>query len=289
MSFFRRSRLNLQLILYKMKRTLLDRWGCLVLFAALLTMFSCTTPRELRYLQGTFDTAALRNVVYKNQVIQKNDLLSIIVYSDNNAATMIFNQPVGATALSAPTSIGGEISPATPALASGGYLVSLSGDIQFPQVGRLHVEGLTKDQLVDLLNSKLKDKYLSNPYYTIRFLNFKITMVGEVIRPGLYTIPSERINIIEAIGLAGDLTFYAQRNNILVIRETNGKREFGRLDITKPEVFNSPYFYLQQNDVILVDLNKRKVAANDNSLIRGITIVGALISTFAVLLSLLRR
>ena len=251
---------------------------------------ACTTPRDLRYLQGSFDTAALRNITYKNQLIQKNDLLSIVVYSDNPAATARFNQPVGSTATANVGNIvGGEINSSSSALPTGGYLVSNDGNIEFPDLGRLHVEGLTKDQLVDLLNSKLAGTILQRPYYSIRFLNFKITMVGEVSRPGLYTIPSERVNIIEAIGMAGDLTFYGQRTNILVIRESNGQRQFGHLDITNPTVFNSPFFYLQQNDVVIVDLNKKKVAANDNQLIRNVSLAGTIVSTFAILLSILKR
>ena len=267
-----------------------NRFYFLLIILAGTIMQACTTPRELRYLQGTFDTVALSKVAYKNQVIQKNDLLSIVVYSDNAAATAIYNQPVGGTNLTNVGAIvGGEINSSAAALPAGGYLVSNNGNIEFPQLGRLHVEGLTKDQLVDLLNSKLADTLLKNPYYSIRFLNFKITMVGEVIRPGMYTIPSERINIIEAIGLAGDLTFYGLRTNILVIRETNGQRQFGHLDITDPQIFNSPFFYLQQNDVVIVDLNKRKVAANDNQLLRNVSVVGAIVSTFAIILSILRK
>lgn len=266
-----------------------NRLFYLLIVLAAMIMQSCTTPRELRYLQGSFDTAALSKVVYKNQVIQKNDLLSIVVYSDNAAGTAIFNQPVGSTSSSS-TIIGGEINSSAPALPSGGYLVSNEGNIEFPQLGRLHVEGLTKDQLADLLTSKLEaDSLLRHPFYSIRFLNFKITMVGEVNNPGMYTIPSERINIIEAIGLAGDLTFYGLRKSILVIRETNGRRQFGHLDITDPNVFNSPFFYLQQNDVVIVDLNKRKVAANDNQLLRNVSLVGTIVSTFAILISILRR
>lgn len=260
-----------------------------IILAGMITQ-ACTSPRELRYLQGSFDTAALSKVAYKNQVIQKNDLLSIVVYSDNAAATAIYNQPVGGTNISnIGAVVGAEINSSASALPSGGYLVSGTGDIEFSQLGRLHVEGLTKDQLVDLLNSKLAGTFLQHPYYSIRFLNFKITMVGEVARPGMYTIPSERVNIIEAIGMAGDLTFYGLRNNILVIRETNGLRQFGHMDITKPEVFNSPYFYLQQNDVVIVDLNRKKVAANDNQLIRNVSLAGTILSTFAILLSILRR
>lgn len=265
-----------------------NRLFYLLIVLAAVIMQACTTPRELRYLQGSFDTATLSKVVYKNQVIQKNDLLSIVVYSDNAAGTAVFNQPVGGTASSS-LIIGGEINSSAPALPSGGYLVSNDGNIEFPQLGRLHVEGLTKEQLVDLLNSKLADTLLTHPYYSIRFLNFKITMVGEVNRPGMYTIPSERISIIEAIGLAGDLTFYGQRKNILVVREANGRRQFGHLDITDPNVFNSPFFYLQQNDVVIVDLNKRKVAANDNQLLRNVSLVGTIVSTFAILISILRR
>src|ERR1700743_3803251 len=139
-----------------------------------------------------------------------------------------------------------------------GYLVDEKGDIQFQGLGLLHVEGLTKSALKDTLDSRLKE-YLKNPYYTIRFMNYRFTMLGEVAHPGIFSIPGEHVSLLEAIGLAGDLTFFGRRDNVLLMRENNGKREWARLDLTKPEVITSPYFYLQQNDVVYVEATTKKV------------------------------
>jgi polysaccharide biosynthesis/export protein len=149
------------------------------------------------------------------------------------------------------------------------------------------VDSLTRSALKDTLTSRLKDQ-LTNPYFVVRFLNYKFTMLGEVSRPGSYGIPGDRIGLFDALGLAGDLTFYGRRDNVLVIRETLGKREFARLDLTKPEIMGSPYFYLQANDVVIVEPTKAKVAANDQSSLRTLSITTALVSTFAILYSIFR-
>jgi len=229
-------------------------------------------------MQGTFDTARISNYTLPVPVIQKGDLLSIIVYSDNPQATILYNQ-AGGNAGSSTGQSGAQ---------TGGYLVDGEGNIQFQGIGSLHVDSLTKPELIALLNSKLQE-YLKNPYYNIRFLNYKITLVGDVAKPGTYTIPSERVNIVEAIGLAGDLNITARRDNILIIREQNGKRQFGRIDLTKPDIFNSPFYQLQQNDMVYVDLGKQKVAASDQTTLRNITIVTSIVSTIAIVISVLRR
>ena len=121
----------------------------------------------------------------------------------------------------------------------------------------------------------------------MRFLNFKITIVGDVNRPGVYTFPSERVNIFEAIGFAGDLTNYAQRDNVLVIREFNNTRRFARLDLTDPNVLNSPFYFLQQNDMIIVDPNKTKATITDQTY-RTISIVTSIVSVVAIVISVFR-
>ena len=265
---------------------------------------SCGNTREITYMQGKFDTAKLSEVKVIEPVIQKGDLLSIIVYSDNPTATAIYNQSlitVSNGASSNPSGGGGGStggagggsgssagaisagSPTTP-----GYLVDERGDIQFQGLGLLHVEGLTKNNLKDTLDLRLKD-YLKNPYYTIRFMNYRFTMLGEVARPGIFSIPGEHVSLLEAIGLAGDLTFYGRRNNVLVMRESNGKREWARLDLTKPEVIASPYFYLQQNDVVYVEATKKKVAASDQVTARNVTIGASIVSTIAILYSIFKK
>ena len=254
------------------------------------SLISCSSPKELRYLQGSLDAEEWKSVSIPEPIIQKGDLLSIIVYSDNPAASAVFNLPMNSTS---------QVSIAetsSPALGSGssigppsaGYLVDKDGNIQFPQLGNLQVEGLKKEELVTLLNSKLKGSLLNNPYYSIRFLNLKISILGEIKNPGVYNMSSEKMNILEAISVAGDLTYFGMRQNVLVIREIKGKREFGRLDLTKPDIFNSPYFQLQQNDIVMVDMRKQKIAANDQVLIRNITLLLSIITSIAVILNLLQ-
>jgi len=229
-------------------------------------------------------------------IIQKGDLLSIIVYSDNPEATKIYNQSLIVSSSSG-SSIGGSTDAGvggSPGLSGGGsitapgYLVDENGDIRFQGLGILHIEGMTIADVKKLLDSKLKDTLLTNPYYNIRFLNYRFTMLGEITRPGIFTIPSGHINLLEAFALGGDLTFYARRDNILIIREINGKREFVRLDVTRPDIMASPYFYLQQNDMVIVEQNKKKSIANDQLTTRNIGIATSIISTIAILYSILR-
>ncbi|HEY4290095.1 MAG TPA: polysaccharide biosynthesis/export family protein [Puia sp.] len=250
-------------------------------------------------MQGKFDTARLSELKISEPLIRKGDLISIIVYSDNPQATAIYNQSLITVNSGTSTSGGGNsnsgggtgsttgsISAASPS--SPGYLVDESGSIQFQGLGNIHVEGLTKKELKDLLDSMLK-KYLTNPYYTIRFLNYRFTMLGEINKPGIFSIPGEHISLLEAMGLAGDLTFFGRRDNVLVIRENNGKREWARLDLTNPDVMSSPYFYLQQNDVVYVEANRKKVVANDQVTVRNISIAATVASTLAILYSIFRK
>jgi polysaccharide export outer membrane protein len=181
---------------------------------------------------------------------------------------------------------GANISGTTPTAA--GYQVDGDGNIIFQGLGKIKVEGLTKAALKDTLDVLLSP-YLQHPYYSIRFLNYKFTMMGEVVRPGIISIPGERINILEAIAMAGDLTQFADRDSVFVIRETNNKREFAWLNLTKPDIMASPYFYIQQNDIYIVEPNKRKSVAGDITTTRNITLLLALVSTFAIVYSLFRN
>lgn len=280
--------------------------GTVILFLV-VTLSSCGNTRRLTYMRGKFDTASLSEIKIVDPVIQKGDLLSIVFYSDNPGATSIYNQSLITVATqSGAGSIGGGgggsnsntgsgggtgstsglTSPASPL--SPGYLVDENGCIQFYGLGLLHVEGLSKSQLKDTLNSKLKD-VLKNPYYTIRFLNYRFTLLGEVSRPGVYSIPGESINIFECLGLAGDMTFFGRRDSVLVIREANGKREFARLNLLKPEVIASPYFNIRQNDIIYIEADKKKIAANDQVTTRNVTIAASIVSTLAILYSIFKN
>jgi polysaccharide export outer membrane protein len=284
-----------------MKIHLMGCAAAVILFSFLFP--SCANTRNLTYMQGSFDTLQLSQIKIPEARVRPGDLLSIIVYSDNPEATALFNQSLiivnsasGNSGSAGPTGTGGAGggsgssagaigagSPTTP-----GYLVDEEGNIQFQGLGLLHVEGLTRDSLKILLDSRLI-QYLKNPYYTIRFMNYRFTMLGEVTHPGIFSIPGEHVSLLEAIGLAGDLTLYGRRDNILVIRESEGKREWARLDLTKPQIMSSPYYYLQQNDVVYIEADKRKVLANDQVTTRNVTIGATIISTIAIVVSLLRN
>jgi polysaccharide export outer membrane protein len=272
---------------------------CTLSLSILSVIFSsCGNTRQFTYMQGSFDTARLSQITIADPIVQKGDLISIIVYSDNPGATGLYNQPlVGGGNSSSVSSASGSgsggsgsttgvnssiISPNSP-----GYLVDMNGNIEFQGLGLLHIESLTKSQIKELLDSKLKD-FLKNPYYNIRFLNSKFTILGEVGKPGIYSIPGDHINIFEALGLSGDLTFFAKRDDILIIRENKGKREFARMNILKPEIMASPYFYIQQNDILIIDQTRKKIAATDQTVPRNISIAASLISLFAIIYSIFK-
>jgi polysaccharide export outer membrane protein len=278
-----------------------------VLYSTMLV--SCGNTRHLTYMQGQFDTVKLSKVDIQEPVIQKGDVLSILIYSDNPTATAIFNQAQTGSSGSSTSSSGGAAQQGGSASGqspggggasggggtsgggtsgSGGYLVDEKGNIELQTIGRLHVDSMARSRLRDTLEMMLKN-YLSNPYVTIRFLNYRFTMLGEVLRPGVFSIPGEHVNILEAIGMAGDLSFFGRRDNVLIIRQNNGKREFGRIDLTKPEVMASPYFNLQPNDVVYIEASKKKIAANDQTVTRNVTIAATVVSTIALIIALFRH
>jgi polysaccharide biosynthesis/export protein len=263
-------------------------YGSVVAFVATVSS-SCGSTKKLTYMQGTFDTAKYSQVLSVDPLIQKGDLLSIIVYSDNPEATRIYNQALitGATSGASGASSAGSEGISGSAPTSAGYLVDEAGNIEFQGFGLLHVDGLTRSALKDTLDSRLKP-FLTNPYYNIRFLNNRFTMLGEIARPGIYTIPGDRINLFQALGMAGDMTFYGRRDSVLIIRETDGKREFARLNLTQPEILGSPYFYLQSNDIVIFEATKSKVIANDQTTLRNLSIATSLVSVFAIIYTIFR-
>jgi polysaccharide export outer membrane protein len=259
----------------------------LLILSTLFYLSSCTSYKQLQYLQGNIDSTKYSQFKVPEQKIQKGDQISIAVFSDNAAASALFNNGGGIQQSAIPT----QGNNASAAIGGGGgsvYDVDQDGTIFFPQVGKLYVEGLTRDGLKALLDSKLKDKFLINPYYTIRFLNLKITVFGDVNSPGIYPLVRENTNIFEALTLAGDLTEYGKRDNILVIREKDGKRIFARIDLTQPDVFNSPYYYLQQNDMVFVDMRKSKANRIDEAWTRNISLGFSIISLLFLIINSLR-
>jgi polysaccharide export outer membrane protein len=198
-------------------------------------------------------------------VIQTNDLLNITVTSLNPEASMVFNSPnitmpvTSSSTGTTPTSGYG-----TPQLM--GYLVSTDGTIKFPVIGSVKVAGLTKRQLENLLADTLSArKLLVDPIVTARFLNFRVTVLGEVGRPTTLNVANERISILEALGLAGDLTIYARRDNVVLIREEGDKKIIKRINLNNNDILYSPYYYLKTNDIVYVEPRKEKIQSTSRT------------------------
>ncbi|RYD95730.1 MAG: hypothetical protein EOP50_07560, partial [Sphingobacteriales bacterium] len=170
-----------------------------------------------------------------------------------------------------------------------GYLVNVYGNIEMPRLGQVHVEGLTKTELEKTIKAKLTD-VLTQPSVVIRFLNFRITVLGEVVRPGVQSVPTERLNILEAVGMAGGITEFGTIQRVRVLRENNGRRETAVLDLTSKKVFEDPYYQLQQNDVILVDQTDYKLRLGEQQRkTQQITFVLAIATSLALLYNILKR
>ena len=228
---------------------------CAAFIALAFFCTSCTSTQKVIYFNNIKDTTITSANIGLEPVIQKNDILSITVSSLNPQASLIFNTP-NISSANANTSSGATSQ-------ASGYLVNADGYIQFPILGNIKAEGLTKLQLKDTITNKLiEQKLLMDPIISIRYLNFRVTVLGEVAQPTVVSVPSEKINIFEAIGLAGDLTIYAKRDNVLLIREEEGKKVVRRLDLNSNTIFTSPYYYLKSNDIVYAEPNKEKIANN---------------------------
>lgn len=210
----------------------------------------CIDTKNVAYFNTVNETTIASKTAVPESIIQKNDLLSITVSSLNPQATAIFNPANAATTGNAE-----------------GYLVSADGSIQFPILGNIKAEGLTKEQLRVVITQKLtQGQLLTDPIVSIRFLNFRITVLGEVKNPSVVSVPNEKISLLEAIGMAGDLTIYAKRSNVLLIREEGGEKILKRLNLNSNELLTSPYYYLKSNDIIYVEPDKTVVKASRASI-----------------------
>jgi polysaccharide export outer membrane protein len=241
------------------KRLLFQR---LSLYIVLLLLFSsCVDSKKAIYFNNIRDTTFKSLGADIQQVIQKHDLLSISVSSLNPEATFIFNTP------NVPTiTTGSSTGSAAGSTQMTGYLVNQEGTIQFPVLGTINVAGLTKKVLTDTITNRLVyGKLLVDPIVTVRFLNFRVTVLGEVARPTVVSVPNERISILEALGIAGDLTIYAKRDNVLLIREENGNKMVKRVNLNSSEILSSPYYYLRTNDIVYVEPNTSRIASTERS------------------------
>lgn len=243
-----------------------------------IALHACKSPKEIVYFRdnGQTDTEIKSN--YYDLKIAPDDLLSITVSAMDLDAVRPFNLPI--------ISLNNTDGRATGQPVLQTYLVSRVGKINFPVLGQLDVAGMSRSDLEKDLAERLK-KHVIDPIVTVRITNFKVTVLGEVARPGSFTIPNERISLPEALGLAGDMTIQGKRQNVSVIREENGNPKQYFVDMTNKETFNSPVYFLKQNDIVYVEPNNTKIKSS--SVGSNTTIWLSIVSTLITLIAVITR
>ena len=237
---------------------------CTLLMVAVASLAACNsqTWKNINYLQDINGDTVMPMAVNKGIIIQPQDQLSIIVTSRNNQLAAQFNKSV------ATYYTGSELGTTGASQRITGYVVDNEGDIMFPQIGRIHVAGLNRWELQDMITHRLVEEgLLTDANVTVEFLNFKISVLGEVPSPGSYSVTGDKITIFQALALARDLYIYGKRDNVMVVREQNGERRIYTLDLRNSSIFASPAYYLQQNDVVYVtpsDVRAGQSTINEN-------------------------
>jgi polysaccharide biosynthesis/export protein len=261
-----------------------------------LFFYSCATTKNTKYFQNLADTGKLKSIAraeYKEPIIQIDDILTVTIQTIDPQASALVNSgnlpaSQGNSSASAPLSSsasatgmsGGSSGPIPP-----GYLVDKAGTITMPIIGKQKVVGLTTSQARDMIRVTA-DSFFKDPSVSVRFANFKVNVAGEVQRPGSYIMPSEKVSVLDAITMAGDLTIFGKRDNVLIIRENaDGSLSPYRINLKSTDFMSSPYFYLKQNDYIYVEPAKGKSASLDAAQTRNYAIAASVLTVLIVLIS----
>jgi len=251
----------------------------------LTILVSCGTPKDVAYFQDTGNYTSIKNKNIPELRIKKDDILGIAVNSHAMEVAQPFNLPM------ANYYVGTENSTGTPRVL--GYTVDKDGNIDFPLLGKIKAEGLSLGNLRNQIkNMLILEGQMKDPVVTINILNFRVSVLGEVNRPGSFTITGERVTLLEALSMAGDLTIYGSRDCVKVQREINGETKIVSHDLRSSDIISSPYYYLQQNDVIYVEPNKRRMQQSNinqnNSVSVWLSIVSVLLTATSVIVNLSR-
>lgn len=239
-----------------------------LLFILAILITSCVPRERIVYFQGDLD--AVSEVDRYAVKIQADDLLEINVYGRDVAATKIFNQESNLGQTTGKT-----------------YLVDEEGNIEFPVLGKVKLAGLTRNEAIQYMKGLLS-KDIVDPGVSIAIKNYRITVLGEVTKPGTFPLENEKVTILEALGMAGDMTINGVRENVLVVREEGGERNYYRVNLASTEVFNSPVYYLAQNDVVYVEPNQNKINTSSN-IIRNVSFGISLASFLITIVTLITR
>lgn len=255
--------------------------GYIALLLLFLVLGGCASQKNITYLQDVKRDYRQQIAQDYDVRINSDDLLSIMVNSKDPELVQMFNLPMVSYQVTATGYSGGQYRML-------GYLVDKNGNINFPQLGAVNVRGLTRFELSELISRELKEKGLVNDaVVTVQFLNFKVSVMGEVVRPGTFDVDSDRITILDALSKAGDLTIYGRRDNVKVIREENGERTVALVDLRSKNLMNSPYYYLKQNDIVYVEPNKARAGQREINQNRSVGTFASIISVLTSLASLL--
>jgi polysaccharide export outer membrane protein len=254
---------------------------CLPLLCFFCFLSSCSTYKNIAYFTDFSDTVkhtTVQTVPFKSPVIAPDDLLTISIQTIDPDINVVLNS--GNTL--SPTSAGGTALTLPATQYTPGYLVDKNGDVELPFAGKMHLQGYTTVEARDVIRTEMT-KYVKEPMVNVKFANFKVTVLGEVMRPASYIMPTEKVTVFDALGQAGDLTIYGRRENVLVIRDSaNNQKSMVHLNLNSKEIMSSPYFYLQPNDVVYVEPNKSKAASTDASKNRIFAIAAAVLSVLII-------
>jgi polysaccharide export outer membrane protein len=254
----------------------------------LLTFASCSTTKNIKYFADIPDSGKLTTVPVAGYIVPKiqvDDIMTIVVTTVDPAATLAINQgniPINSIATLSGTGSGSPLGGATPV---SGYLVDKDGNVQIPILGEFHLAGLTTEEAGKIIKTTA-GKFYKDPSVIVRYANFKITVTGEVAKPSVYVMPNEKVTVLDALSIAGDLTIYGKRENILLLRDNNdGTKIAYRINLNKSNIMNQPYYYLKQNDFIYVEPTQGKAAANDLAQTRTIAIISSILTVIVVIIS----
>ena len=273
MEYSRRLSPNLQTFKNKLSHMYLFRNLCRTVFSLIVViglLSACASKRNLVYFSDMSNSdagVAIKN--YTSPKIQPDDILAITVSSLSAESNVIYNNVL----LPANGNVG-----TLAEKINEGYLVDKDGFINFPVIGKVALAGLTKEEAITKMTDLIKTQ-VKNPIVNVRFVNFKVTVIGEVTKPATFVVETEWINVLEALGLAGDMTEFGRRENVLIIREKDGIRTTARINLNNKAVLTSPYYYLQQNDIVYVEPDNKVKTAQTAPGNRFVGIWSALITT----------
>lgn len=246
----------------------------IALLLAVAVAASCTTAKDILYFQNIDEVKPVKIEAKYEPVIHKDDKLQIIISGPDKTVVTPYNFTLSDNVAGGMQTMQSVVP----------YLVDSNGDIDMPGLGRIHVEGMRRTDLVDYISNTLKDQGLvKDPVVSVSFLNYKVTILGEVRSPGTYTVGSERITVLQALGMAGDLLITAERSDIILIRDVDGEQTHIKIDLTDGNLLNSPYFYIHQNDVLYVPQSPARIAQGTTATSLWSTVLSSITTMIAVL------